>query len=105
MQNEQYSFQTNVSTNHAIIDVVINFLENITSKLYTELVVLGLIKAFDAVSHDILLHKLYHYGIKDQAHKLMQAFLKLKQNVLVNGIKSNFLTNNYGVFQDSTLGP
>ena len=35
----------------------------------------------------------------------MQAFLNRKQYVLVNGIKSNFLTNKYGVAQGSTLGP
>ena len=35
----------------------------------------------------------------------MQAFLKRKQYVLVNGIKSNLLINRYGVAQGSTLGP
>ena len=34
----------------------------------------------------------------------MQAFLNRKQWVLVNGIKSNLLTNKYEVAQNSTLG-
>ena len=46
-----------------------------------------------------------NYGIEGQANKLMQAFLHQKQYVLVNGIKSNLLTNKYGVVQGCTLGP
>ena len=65
----QYGFQKNLSTNYAIIDFVTNSLENINSKLYTGLVFPDLIKAFDTVSHDILLHKLDHYGISGQANK------------------------------------
>ena len=105
IQKTQYGFQKNVSTNHAIIDVVTNFSENINSKLYTGLVFLDLTKAFDTVSHEILIHKLDHYGIRGQADKIMQPFLNRKQYVLVNGIKSNLLTNKYGVAQDSILGP
>ena len=105
IQKTQYGFQKNASTNHAVIDVVINSLENINSKLYTGLVFLDLTIAFDLVSHEILIHKLDHYGIRGQANKLMQAFLNQKQYVLVNGIKSNLLTNNYGVAQGSNLGP
>ena len=69
------------------------------------MVFLDLTKAFNTVSHEILIHKLDHYGIRGQANKLMQAFLNRKQYVLVNGIKSNLLANKYGVAQGSTLGP
>ena len=69
------------------------------------MVFLDLTKAFDTVSYEILIHKLDHYAIRGQANKLMQAFLKRKQYVLVNGIKSNLLTNKYEVAQGSTLGP
>ena len=105
IQKTQYGFQKNVSTNHAIIDVVTNSLENIDSKVYTGMVFLDLTKAFDTVSHEILIHKLDHYSIRGQANKLMQAFLNRKQYVLVNGIKSNLFINEYGVAQGSTLGP
>ena len=78
IQKTQYGFQKNVSTNHAIIDVVTNSLENINSKRYTGLVFLDLTKAFYTVSHEILIHKFDRYGIRDQANKLMQAFLNRK---------------------------
>ena len=104
IQKTQYGFQKNVSTNHAIIDVVTNSSENINFKLYTGLVFLDLTKAFDTVSHEILIHNLEQYGIRGQTNKLMQAFLNQKQYVLVNSVKSNLLTNKYGVAQGSTLG-
>ena len=42
IQKTQHGFQKNVSTNHAIIDVVTNSLENSNSELYTGLVYLDL---------------------------------------------------------------
>ena len=77
----QYGFQKNISTNHTIIGVVTNSLENINFELYTGLVFLNLTKAFDTISHEILIHKLDHYGIRGQANKLMQAFFNRKQYV------------------------
>ena len=43
-QKTQYGFQKNVSTNLVIIGVVTNSLENISSKLYTGLVFLDLLR-------------------------------------------------------------
>ena len=105
IQKTQYGFQKNISTNHALIDVITNSFDNINNNLYTGLVFLDLTKAFDTVSHDILLHKLDHYGIRGKTNDLIQTFLQRKQYVSVNGVNSNVLANNYGVAQGSTLGP
>ena len=105
IQKTQYGFQKNISTNHALIDVITNSFDNINNNLYTGLVFLDLTKAFDTVSHDILLHKLDHYGIRGKTNDLIQTFLQRKQFVSVNGVNSNVLANNYGVAQGSTLGP
>ena len=32
-------------------------------------------KAFDTVSHNVLLQKLYHYGIRGPMHKLLESYL------------------------------
>ena len=61
-------------------------------------------KAFDTVSHDILLSKLDHYGIRGTAKDLLQSFLKRKQFVFANGSKSSIKNNNC-VAQGSSLGP
>ena len=75
IQKHQYGFQSNVSTNHALIDVVSDCFDNINNNQYTGLIFLDLTKAFDKANHEIL-HKLEHYGIRGQANDLLRAFLK-----------------------------
>ena len=62
--------------------------------------------AFDTVDHQILLNKLYHYGIRGVANNLLRSYLNnRKQFVFVNQQKSNLNTIKCGVPQGSTLGP
>ena len=89
----QYGFQRNVSTSHALADVVTQSFENVNNNMYTGLIFLDLTKAFDTVNHEILLHKLDHYGIRGQSNNLLRAFLKRKQYVSINGSNSSLLTN------------
>ena len=105
IQKHQYVFQSNVSTNHALIDVVSDCFDNINNSQYTGLIFLDLTKAFDTVNHKILLHKLQHYGIRGQANDLLRAFLKRRQYVSTDHVNSPLLYNNIGVPQGSILGP
>ena len=61
---KQFGFRKDFSTNHAIL----NLLEIIQKALDDGQIACGIFidleKAFDTVSHDILLEKLDHYGIK-----------------------------------------
>ena len=95
--DSQYGFQSNRSTNHALIDVITNSFDNINDKLYTGLIFLDLTKAFDTVNHEILLLKLDHYGIRGLANDLLRAFLKRKQFVSLNSHESSLLCNDFGV--------
>ena len=99
IQHTQYGFQRNVSTNHALVDVVTQSFENINNNMYTGLIFVDLTKAFDTVNHEVLLHKLDHYGIRGQSNNLLRAFLKRKQYVSINGSNSSLLTNDHGVAQ------
>ena len=103
----QYGFQAKLSITHALLHVITSSFENIKDNLFTGLTLLDLAKAFDTVSHDILLSKLDHYGIRGTAKDLLQSFLKRKQFVFANGCKSSIENNHYGVAraQGSTLGP
>ena len=58
------------------------------------------------VEHEILLKKLYHYGIRGSAHDWFKSYLSgRKQFVSVNGTDSDPLPLLYGVPQGSILGP
>ena len=60
----QYGFQANVSTTHAILDILTSLYDGISEKQFSGLFFLDLKKAFDTVSHNILLSKLDYYRIR-----------------------------------------
>ena len=86
-----------------LLDKLINSIEN------GEIVVgvyLDFSKAFDTVDHDILLTKLYHYGIRGNALQWFKSYMsERKQFVTYNGTSSSMKTICCGVPQGSILGP
>ena len=53
---------------HAVISPIENIEKAIENKVFVCGVFVDLQKAFDTVDHNILLHKLSHYGIRDIAN-------------------------------------
>ena len=69
-------------------------------------VFLDLKKAFDTVSHDILLKKMYAYGIRGNAFKLLKSYLTGRtQYVIYDGMKSDTSSIKCGVPQGYILAP
>ena len=67
---------------------------------------MDLSKAFDSLSHDILLNKLTYYGVKNSANDLLRSYLSnRKQYVQIDNISSSVVSINTGVPQGSILGP
>ena len=63
-------------------------------------------KAFDKVSHSLLVHKLNHYGIVGKINSWIHNFLTgRKQAVIVDGASSETVHVESGVPQGSVLGP
>ena len=63
-------------------------------------------KAFDTISHDILIHKLEHYGIRGTCKDWFASYLTNHfQYTEIHGQKSTYLNINTGVPQGSILGP
>ena len=65
-----------------------------------------LAKAFHAVDHDILLQKLFHYGIRGVTKYFFRSFLKNRTQLLMSFAKENssHKSNNIDVPQGSILG-
>ena len=63
-------------------------------------------KAFDTLDHEILIHKLKHYGICGNSLKLFKSYLSnRKQYTLIEDCTSDLLGVKTGVPQGSILGP
>ena len=68
--------------------------------------IIDLKKAFDTIPHDILLKKMYAYGIRGNAFKLRKNYLTDQtQYVVYDSKQSETLPIKCGVPQGSILGP
>ena len=104
--NSQYGFRTSHSTELATLELI----DRITHKMdLNEIpinIYLDLSKAFDTLNHEILLHKLQFYGIRNTSLKLLQSYLTNRQQfVSINDVFSEPLKITTGVPQGSILGP
>ena len=69
-------------------------------------VFIDLNKAFDTVDHNMLLMKLYKYGVRGVDQEWIKSYLQERQQyVLFNKYDSSTMDNKCGVAQDSILGP
>ncbi|KAB0793256.1 hypothetical protein PPYR_12876, partial [Photinus pyralis] len=85
-----YQFAVEILDNHGQVDVI-----------YTDLS-----KAFDCISHSLLLTKLRIFGLSDCLLALLESYLKNRQQVVVyNGYSSIAYEAKTGVPQGSNLGP
>ena len=67
---------------------------------------LDLAKAFDTVHHQILLDKLYNYGIRESAYNLLKSYLTNRQKIVkINNKTSQFESVTTGLLQGTVLGP
>ena len=102
----QFGFRSGHSTNHALLDLTEAIRKAIDDNTYAVGVFIDLQKAFDTVDHEILLKKLFHYGIRGTANSWFASYLSnRKQFVVINGHESSMKFMNYGVPQGSVLGP
>ena len=61
---EQFGFRAKYSTEFAVLDIYEKLLHNLDTELSSCAIFLDLAKAFDSVSHNILLRKLQKYGFR-----------------------------------------
>ena len=64
----QYGFRKQSSTEHANMELMDSVVNALNDKHYALAVFIDLSKAFDTLYHNILLDKLWHYGIRGVPH-------------------------------------
>ena len=106
LNSNQYGFQTQRSTIDAITQLCGDIIKNMDKKEYTLAVFCDLSKAFDTVQHDILLHKLEHYGVRGITLEWFRNYpYHRKMFTSFRNSKSNDTDVVCGVPQGSILGP
>ena len=103
---KQYGFGKHHSTYMAIMQLVDKINNAVEKNETTVGVYLDLSKAFDTIDHNILLHKLDHYGFRGVVYDWFRSYLQdRKQYVSYNCNKSELKNILCGVPQGSILGP
>jgi hypothetical protein len=81
-------------------------IQNLDDGKETDVLIMVFSKAFDKVSHNLLMHKQEHYGIRGMINNWMESVLSGRtQAVIVEGEQSTYLPVDSGVPLGSTLGP
>jgi Reverse transcriptase (RNA-dependent DNA polymerase) len=102
----QFGFQRGLSTEHSLLHLTKFVGDAMNDNKFSIGVFLDLKKAFDVVSHEILLKKLSYYGIKNNVLSWFASYLNnRKQCVDINGNFSKPRHINISVMQGSVLGP
>lgn len=106
LHKKQFGFTRGRSTTDAGVELLENIFNTWDDSHDALGVFCDLSKAFDCVSHDTLVRKLRHYGIRNTALDLLISYLGNRiQRVDVNGQRSQGSVVAMGVPQGSILGP
>ena len=102
----QFAYSKGVSTETALHTLVDDTLINVDMGKVTVACMLNLAKGFDTVCHEILLHKMHHYGIRGHYLNWFKSYLSGRlQYVKFNNSISNVQKVPIGVPQGTILGP
>ena len=97
----QYGFRKISSTEHATLELIDSVINALNDKHYA----LAVFVDFDTLHHNIVLDKLWHYGIKGVPHKLVKSYLERRKQFVINkDTMSDYRSTKCGVPQGSILG-
>ena len=89
---EQHGFRCRRFCETQLLGYVDETNEELERGIQEDTIVLDFEKAFDKVSHTLLVHKLRHYGIGGRLNAWIDSFLENRQQaVVVGGERSNFM--------------
>jgi len=106
LSNKQYGFIKGRSTVTQLLEVLDKWTECLEKGGQIDAIYMDLEKAFDKVSHSLLLQKLKSYNINDKILNWIKGFLiNRRQRVRVSNFFSNWVEVISGIPQGSVLGP
>ena len=106
LSNCQYGFRSRMSTVHAALELIESISTAIDNQKHCAGVFIDLKKAFDTVNHDLLIKKLFFYGIRCTANAWLNNYLTNRnQYVIADGHSSGMRFITCGVPQGSVMGP
>ena len=112
LYQSQYGFRKGHSCENAICELVGTVAKNREEKKHTLGIFIDLSKAFDTLNHDMLLHKMFKYGIRGLMLDWFRSYLKDRtmrvkciSNVTGAIEYSTYHKLDYGTPQGSCLGP
>ena len=106
LNERQFAFREDSSTENALCDVTENILRRLDKGEKVIGIFLDLRKAFDTVSHPIMLKRLEHIGVRGIPNNLVRSYLNnRKQSVVIPGSRSDMVQVGFGVPQGTVLSP
>ena len=91
------------SSNHVLLRLIENWKKSLDNENFVGTILMDLSKAFDCISHDLLVAKLHAYGLSNDAVTFIYSYLKRrKQGVKINDTESIFQILLSGVPQGCT---
>ena len=101
----QFGFREKISTQHALIYSTESIRKHVDKKDTIYSVCIDFSKAFDSVSHQLLMNKLKLIGFNDNALELIFSFLSYRsQQVVINNTVSDIIETYQGVPHGTVLG-
>ena len=106
LDKRQWAYRKGKSTEQLLIHLTERWREAVERKLFVGILFVDFTKAFDTVSHNILLQKLNDLGIRGDIWLWLKNYLtERRQFVRINGCDCDTHIITHGVPQGSVLGP